>query len=111
MKQINVKGWVQNGEPIEAPEGYHASDYFRDGKYLGADADGIEPVIDIHLIDFTNPFESNDEFAYGLSIYAHHVTQYHLCPAGDPNFDRLTQWIQEFTDHISTQMRRYYQFS
>ena len=44
---MNMKctGWTQNGTAIEAPEGYHAPDYFRDGKFLGPDADGIEPVI------------------------------------------------------------------
>jgi hypothetical protein len=40
-----ITGWARNGQPIETPEGIHAEDFFAaDGKYLGADEDGVEPI-------------------------------------------------------------------
>lgn len=44
MTQTKVIGWTKNGVPCEAPNGIHAEDFFRDGKYLGPDSDGVEPV-------------------------------------------------------------------
>jgi hypothetical protein len=44
---LTVTGWTKNGVRIDnSPEldGYCYADYFRDGKYLGPDQDGIEPV-------------------------------------------------------------------
>ncbi len=38
-------GWKQHGHKIETPEGYSVEYYFdAEGKYLGPDEDGIEPM-------------------------------------------------------------------
>ncbi len=42
--KLKLIGWQRNGEAIPTPDGIHAEDYFRDGKYLGPDEDGVEPV-------------------------------------------------------------------
>ena len=39
-----VVGWKRDGVEIPTPDGIHAEDYFRDGQYLGPDADGVEPI-------------------------------------------------------------------
>ena len=39
-----VIGWTKNGVEIEAPEGINVADYFRDGRYLGPDENGVEPI-------------------------------------------------------------------
>ena len=39
-----VVGWKRYGVEIPMPDGIHAEDYFRDGQYLGPDADGVEPI-------------------------------------------------------------------
>lgn len=42
-----VIGWKQNGQEIETPAGIHAEDFFgADGRYLGPDSDGVEPVFE-----------------------------------------------------------------
>ena len=41
---VECAGWKQAGESIETPEGINVADYFRDGVYLGADQDGVEPI-------------------------------------------------------------------
>lgn len=38
-------GWQQDGQPIETPAGIRVEDYFSDDRYLGADADGVEPIL------------------------------------------------------------------
>jgi hypothetical protein len=46
-KKTDLKfvGWQQNGLEIDTPYGYDESCYWdADGKYLGPDADGIEPL-------------------------------------------------------------------
>ena len=45
--EYKLIGWKQNGQPIEPPDGIHAEDYFRDGRYIGPDTDGVEPIIQI----------------------------------------------------------------
>ena len=35
--------WLLNGKPCDAPKGYHIEDFFRNGTYLGPDADGYAP--------------------------------------------------------------------
>ena len=37
--------WLQHGRRIDPPLGYQIEDYFRDGRYLGPDADGIAPEL------------------------------------------------------------------
>ena len=44
---VECVGWKQAGESIETPEGINVADYFRDGEYLGADQDGVEPIFAI----------------------------------------------------------------
>ena len=44
---VECAGWKQAGEIIETPEGINVADYFRDGEYLGADQDGVEPIFAI----------------------------------------------------------------
>jgi hypothetical protein len=44
QKISNVIGWQKNGRPIPTPPGIHAEDYFSNGKYLGPDEDGVEPI-------------------------------------------------------------------
>lgn len=42
LQPENAIGW--NTPDGTAPAGYNVSDYFRDGKYLGPDEDGIAPI-------------------------------------------------------------------
>jgi hypothetical protein len=44
-----IIGWQQNGQPIPTPEGIHAEDFFQDGRFLGPDADGVEPIFEEEL--------------------------------------------------------------
>ena len=44
---VECVGWKQAGKSIETPDGINVADYFRDGEYLGADQDGVEPIFAI----------------------------------------------------------------
>lgn len=50
MSNMRVAGWISRScptgkaNPIPGPAGINVYDYFRDGVYLGADEDGVEPV-------------------------------------------------------------------
>ena len=41
--------WLQHGRRIDPPLGYQIEDYFRNGRYLGPDADGIAPELGFGL--------------------------------------------------------------
>lgn len=46
--KIHLLGWSQHGERIDTPLGFNVNDFFTAaGVYLGADKDGIAPVIEI----------------------------------------------------------------
>jgi hypothetical protein len=49
--EYKLISWKRNGARIEAPAGCNVSDYFRGGKYLGPDEDGVEPVLHIRYED------------------------------------------------------------
>jgi hypothetical protein len=42
LATLDCTGWTEGDG--SGHEGYHVSDYFRDGVYLGADEHGIEPT-------------------------------------------------------------------
>jgi hypothetical protein len=42
--------WLQHGRRIDPPLGYRIEDYFRDGRYLGPDADGIAPELSFGFV-------------------------------------------------------------
>lgn len=47
VSEMTVIGWIiPRGEKWLSGkyDGYNVADYFRDGIYLGADEDGIEPI-------------------------------------------------------------------
>ena len=44
---VECVGWKQAGITIETPDGINVADYFRNGEYLGADQDGVEPIFAI----------------------------------------------------------------
>ena len=42
---LDFAGWLtEDGEFAECVDGLHYADFFRDGRYLGADADGVQPL-------------------------------------------------------------------
>lgn len=42
LDRIELVGWLDHGQPVE---GYRLLAYFEGGRYLGADADGVEPLV------------------------------------------------------------------
>lgn len=41
LDTLEFAGWSTGADHVD---GYHYADYFRDGIYLGADEDGVEPI-------------------------------------------------------------------
>ena len=63
-----VTGWQKNGERIENPAGINADDYFRNGRYIGADSEGVEPILRIAYDDgfSLTQYFTNEDGAWAL---------------------------------------------
>jgi hypothetical protein len=66
LTTLTLIGWARHGVRLDTPpEGYQSEYYFREGEYLGADGDGIEPVFVAAIATYSvNTRDTNDRQAW-----------------------------------------------